>query len=135
MTDEKKPFTVTDRRLFTPDGERRVSAESEPEPEPLPRSVNGPAATPPATAGPTPPQTQAVDFTTFLLNLAAQASLLLGQGADPPDLEGVRGIIAILEMLHDKTEGRRTPEEEEVLEGILYELRMGFLKRAGVTGA
>ena len=50
-------------------------------------------------------------------------------------LEDVRGLISILEMLKDKTEGRRTPEEDRILEGILYELRLGYLARAGVGGA
>jgi hypothetical protein len=38
-------------------------------------------------------------------------------------------------MLREKTEGRRTPDEDQVLEGILYELRMGYVKKAGVSGA
>jgi hypothetical protein len=38
-------------------------------------------------------------------------------------------------MLKGKTEGRRTPQEDQILEGLLYELRMGYLARAGVGGA
>jgi hypothetical protein len=135
MTDEKKqPFTVTDRRLFTSDGERRESAESEtrePESPRPPTAEEGPrrAAARRATqgAGPAP----GVDFTTFLVGLATQASMLLGREGQPPDLDGAREMISILEMLHDKTEGRRTPEEDEVLESILYELRMAYLQMAG----
>lgn len=131
MTEEKKPFTVTDRRLFTSEGERRDSSDA-----PDADSRPGPAAAPkpPRRAAPGG-SVPAMDFTTFLLNLAAQASLLLGQGGQPPDLEGAREMISILEMLRDKTEGRRTQEEDQVLDGVLYELRMGYLKRAGVSGA
>jgi len=32
-------------------------------------------------------------------------------------------------VLRDKTEGRRTEEEERILQGILYELRMAFVSR------
>jgi hypothetical protein len=75
------------------------------------------------------------------LSLASQAmALLSGEGlpedASPEErLEGARSIIAILEMLKDKTEGRRTAPEDEVLEGLLFELRMGYVAKARVTGA
>ena len=143
MTDEKKPFTVTDRRLFTTDGERRESAESEtrerespPTPEEPPRraGARGPQVATPQGAAPLGagvPTGPPVDFTGFLLGLAAQASMLLGAEGQPADLQGAREMIAILEMLRDKTEGRRTPQEQEVLEQILYELRMAYLKMAG----
>jgi hypothetical protein len=44
-------------------------------------------------------------------------------------------MIAILEMLRDKTQGRRSSEEDEVLESILYQLRMAYLHKAGGAGA
>jgi hypothetical protein len=37
-------------------------------------------------------------------------------------------------MLKDKTEGRREPREEQVLEGLLYELRMAYVERAREVG-
>ena len=46
------------------------------------------------------------------------------------DLPGARGIIGLLEILERKTEGRRTPEEDQILAGLLYELRMAYLARA-----
>ena len=60
-------------------------------------------------------------FAGFLAGLAAQATVLLGlaaaPGQDAPrlDLAGARHVISILEMLKDKTEGRRTPVEHPVL--------------------
>jgi hypothetical protein len=38
-------------------------------------------------------------------------------------------------MLKDKTEGRRTESEDQVLAGVLYELRMGYVARTRVSGA
>lgn len=134
MTDEKKPFTVTDRRLFTSDGERREPTEPE-------RHQSEGAATPargarlrPASQG-AESAPVATDFSSFLLGLAAQAGVLLGAQGEPADLVRAREVIAILEMLRDKTEGRRNAEEEEVLEGVLYELRMAYLRKAGGGGA
>ncbi len=64
--------------------------------------------------------------------------LLAGQGlpedADPEEArDGARSIISILEMLRDKTDGRRTKQEDEVIEGLLFELRMAYVEisRAG----
>jgi len=135
MSDEKKPFTVNDRRHFTPEGEARSEADepvAEPRPEP-PKAA-------PAASEPLPSVGEAegsLDFIGLLISLGAQASALLGLGgpdekgpAGPADLAGARGIIGLIEILERKTEGRRTPEEDQVLAGLLYELRMAYLARA-----
>ena len=44
-------------------------------------------------------------------------------------------MIGVLDMLKDKTEGRRTPAEDEILDGLLYELRMAYVTRAREGGA
>ena len=147
MTEEKKPFTVSDRRHFTPEGEARQPAE-----EPAaPPAAKAPAV--PATAeherarGGTagiaepdrvePPAAERdavapMDFVGLLVSLAAQASFLIspepGSGV-APDLAGARSVIGLLEILREKTEGRRTPDEDRVIEGLLYELRMAFVSR------
>jgi hypothetical protein len=136
MTEEPKSFTVKDRRHFTSDGRAREPGEdapSEPAAPPPPRA--GEAGKPKGSArrpeGP-------VDFGQFVLSLGAQASLLL---SGPPEGEGAgdalaeaRTMIDVLEMLKDKTEGRRTPGEDQVLEGLLYELRMAYVARAREAG-
>jgi hypothetical protein len=139
MTEDKKPFTVSDRRHFTAEGAARTEADAE----------SAPAA--PATPAPTPAradETQTagkteeatVDFASFLLSLGAQAGALLAEAEHEgekrePSLAAVRSMIAILEMLRDKTEGRRTPDEDAVLDGLLYELRMGYVAVARAGGA
>jgi hypothetical protein len=80
-----------------------------------------------------------VDFGQFLISLGAQAGMLLsgqieGQSAAQA-LGEARSMIGILEMLKDKTEGRRTPREDQVLDGLLYELRMAYVARAREAGA
>ncbi len=145
MSDDKKPFTVTDRRHFTPDGAPREEAAPAPPSAPPQQTPASPPESarretaaqpaPPAAETPRAPE-PGTDFTSFILSLAAQAGALLAgpeEGALPTveDLRGVRALIAILEMLKDKTHGRRTPDEERVLEGVLYELRLGYLERGG----
>lgn len=137
MSDEKKGFTVKDRRLFTPEGEPR-GAEAEPERE----RPQAPAPVPPA-PGPAPPPEAAeeeagrgdqVSFASFLMSLAAQAGALLESEAGA-ELEGARQIISILEMLAEKTQGRRSPDEDRILERLLYELRMAYVERVRAARA
>jgi len=135
MSQEQKPFSVNDRRHFRADGEPRREASEDQSPQvPGPRESPSEPTAPPSAAAP-----GAADLGAFLLSLAAQAGLLLSEHAPEADLparlQEVRHVISILEMLKDKTEGRRTPREGQVLEGVLYELRMGYLARTRVGGA
>jgi Domain of unknown function (DUF1844) len=124
MTDEKKSYTVTDRRHSTVEGEAAV-ADGPSGPDVPADSGQGEASD--ATVGSSPAP---VDFTTFIMSLGQQAAMLLGGVQGQPDLQGAKWFVSILEMLRDKTEGRRTPEETEALESILYELRMVYLQRS-----
>src|SRR5437868_1100997 len=103
MSDEKKPFTVTDRRHFTAEGEARPDAE--PPAMDVPREDE---VRPEAHEQPEEP----ADLPGLLVALATQASMQLGvtgEGA-PVDLDGARHVISWIEMLQDKTRGNRTPE-------------------------
>jgi Domain of unknown function (DUF1844) len=73
-------------------------------------------------------------FTAFVVSLASTAAIHFGDLADPqtgrkaePNLEGARQMIEILTLLEQKTKGNLTPEEHQVLESVLYELRMRFV--------
>jgi len=160
MNETEKPFSVNDRRHFTPDG--RVREETEPEVPPASNEASGEAAPPPVepqvSTAPAPPDDRAAspppgtepppggapdpaDFSQFVFSLGAQAGMLLAgqglpEGADPKEaLEGARSIISILEMLRDKTDGRRTAREDEVIEGLLFELRMAYVERSRAGGS
>jgi hypothetical protein len=145
MTEEKKPFTVSDRRHFTPEGEARAveekapeapraAAEASPAPRPEPPRPAAPPGEEDEVGGPYP-----VDFTGLLISLGTQAAMLLGGGppgeGPEPDPEGARAFITLLEVLQEKTEGRRTPEENQVLESLLFQLRMEYVARTQVKGA
>lgn len=136
MSEDRKGFTVKDRRHFTADGEVRSERADEPGVAPPAAPVEISAVAAPSTQKPVG---QPVQFSDLLVQLAGNASGLLGLGAPegetpPPDLEGAREVIGILEMLRDKTEGRRTLEEEKLLDGILYELRLSYVARSRVSG-
>jgi Domain of unknown function (DUF1844) len=133
MTGEGKSFTIKDRRLFTADGELRPDDDQEaPETPSESPAATSPAAVPetPGTARPTASseQTGEVDFAGFIMSLGAQAFEALS--VEPPALAAVRTLVAILEMLRAKTQGQRTPEEDGVLESLLYQLRLGYVERS-----
>jgi hypothetical protein len=147
MSEDKKPFVVKDRRHFTAEGQARGedSSRDEPKARPAPVVPAEPAPPPEPAAPPPDPRRDAgpgpaLDFAGLLISLATQASLLLGMAGEdeegaPPDLAGAQAIITLLEVLREKTEGRRTEDEERVLQGVLYELRMAYVSRTRTGGA
>jgi hypothetical protein len=70
-------------------------------------------------------------------SLAFQAMMCMGLMPDPAsgkaekNLPQAKHLIDMLEILQQKTEGNRTSEESEDLEGILYQLRMSYVQMAG----
>ena len=75
-----------------------------------------------------------MSFNAFVLSLAATAAVHFGDRAQPgaqapgePDLPAASQIIDILTLLEEKTRGNLTAEERQVLELVLYELRMRFV--------
>jgi Domain of unknown function (DUF1844) len=76
-----------------------------------------------------------LSFTSFVISLATTAAIHFGDVPDPatgkrpePDLDGASQMIDILSLLEEKTRGNLTPEERQVLEQVLYELRMRFVE-------
>ena len=130
MSQSEKSFTVSDRRHFTPEGRPRDESPDVEAAEKQPEAGTKSAEARPETGAEGP-----ADFSHFLLGLAAQAGQLIA-GQDLPEgttdeqaLSGARSIIAILEMLKDKTEGRRTAEEDALVAELLFELRMAYVER------
>jgi hypothetical protein len=82
--------------------------------------------------------TESLSFTTFVLSLASTAGIHFGDLPDPvsgehagPNLAGAAQMIEILALLDEKTRGNLTAEERQVLEQVLYELRMRFVEATG----
>ena len=87
-----------------------------------------------------PDQAESLSFTAFVLSLASSAAIHFGDLPDPmtgerqePNLEGASQMIEILTLLDQKTRGNLTAEERQVLEQVLYELRMRFVEASPNT--
>ena len=83
----------------------------------------------------------AVTFVGFVLSLAHTAAYHFGDVPDPvtgqpgeANLAAAQQIIDILSLLEQKTRGNLTAEERQLLEQLLYELRMRYIE-AGKTAA
>ena len=82
-----------------------------------------------------------VTFSTFILSLASTALVQLGEVPDPEsgrieqNLAMGKHTIDVLDMLRSKTKSCLDNEEQQLLDGILYELRMKYvLKTPSGTG-
>src|SRR4030066_1994491 len=75
-----------------------------------------------------------VNFTNFVLSLSTSALFHFGDFPDPDggktekNLPAVKQTIDILDMLHKKTKGNLDENEKQLIDGVLYELKMRFVK-------
>lgn len=161
MQDEKGPsretIKVTDKRIFTPEGDIREEFRKEikpadpnaPRPKPAapPPDKSAPRpAEPSRTAGPPPggerrrtladkAQNPGTAFTNFVEPLIAQAYMSLGLLRNPYqpkpviDTNAAREMIEILGVLQEKTAGNLTPDEDDFLATHLGELKLAFVQR------
>lgn len=129
---EDETFKVTDRRRRD-EIDQSPSDAAPPDPAaPTPRSApatfasEGPASAPPG--GP--------DLKDLFIMLASSALVNLGEAADPEtgerglDLQQAKGAIDLLSLLRIKTEGNRTDQESNLLEEMLYDLHLRFVRAA-----
>jgi hypothetical protein len=145
-SDEESGFKVTDKRHFTSGGDVVPDAPEAPEvdaaaegpapppAEPSPEETLPREDTPPPEAGPE----EKVDFTHLVMSLASSASISMGMMPDPVtgqkgavNLKAASQMIDLLSVIEEKTKGNLSAQEEEMLKGIMTELRGAFLHVSG----
>ena len=154
-----KELKVTDKRIFTPEGEIREEFKQEIHPAD-PQTAKA-AEPPPAEAAPPPKAEPRVErrqeqkpvaeerrrtmadkasnpntpFSNFIEPLIAQAYMSLGMLRNPYqpqakiDPGAARQMIEILTLLKDKTQGNLDPDEDDFLETHLGELKLAYVQR------
>ncbi len=76
------------------------------------------------------------DFSTFMLSLAFTARMHLGLVESPEtkkvssDMAAARHAIDMIDMLKEKTKGNLTPEEQNLLDELLFDLRMTYMEKS-----
>lgn len=124
--EKDKNFVVRDKRFTAQKEEEKVSSGEERREEPVKEEV-------PEAEGPLPE----INFTSLILSLSTSALIQLGEVEDPftqkqsKNLPSAKQTIDLIGMLKEKTKGNLTPEEEKMIEQILFDLRMRYVKATG----
>lgn len=127
MAEEEKGFVIRDRRGRGTEGQEA----------PAPASEEAATARSNETqTGPEADHRLPPSFLSFVYSLGTSALMLLGEG---PGQEGAslsqnlghaQEIIDVLTILETKTKGNLTPEEETLLQEMLYTLRIKYVEKA-----
>lgn len=143
-----KELKVTDKRIFTSDGEIREEFKKEITPASPQAATPAPAEPAAAAVAPPPPaqekkrrpvgeraENPGTPFANFAQSLVMQAYMFLGMLRDPRqaqpmfDAAAARETIDILILLQEKTAGNLTDDEIDFLEAHLGELKLAYVQR------
>ncbi len=129
MTEDKKGegFVIKDRRFSEEnDAKKEPIAAKKPD---LKEKVDKPVSD--------PSDYPQVNFTNFVISLSTSALFHFGDfpedegGKAEKNLPAAKQTIDILDMLNDKTKGNLDTNEASLIQGILYELKMRYVKEKG----
>lgn len=124
--EEKRGFRVIDKRFSTQEEVQKEEVKEEKKPQEKREERKEEAEKPP----PLPEAT----FSTFIYSLSTSALIHLGEIPEPTTQKMAKNIplakqtIDILGILQEKTKNNLTQEEEHLLNNILYDLRMRYVK-------
>jgi hypothetical protein len=159
VSNQDKEIKVTDKRMFTPDGELREeyrflaekstdspggvtvleAAREAMAPTPAPRPAPAPAPEPrfeaPALEIPgAPPDLEGPTFYDLVAILAEPIPIYLGDmelpdGQSAENLEMARLHIDLLDVLRQKTVGNLSAQENAFMEDLLYRMRVRYVQK------
>lgn len=126
---------ATEARIETPPAEK----PSAPEAPPRPTDPAQTSRTPREEARPTgrDPLDDPASFISLVMSLASNAAAALGMMPHPVtgetgvDLKTAKHWIDVLGMLEKKTAGNLDPQEDQMVEGLLADLRMQYVSFSG----
>ena len=125
---EEKGFVFKDRRKMFSEEEKKSESLKEPPQKESPQEGTDQTETQ------SRPPLPEVNFATFVVSLSTEVLFHLGEiphpmsGEKQKDLELAKHAIDTLAMLQEKTQGNLSEEEQKLLEGMLYDLRMAFIR-------
>ena len=155
MEEEKteKGFIIRDRRHFSETGEVRQESEAAPKeikpgevrPEDVHREEPSPEQSGDKVAEELSEEDPAgylpeVNFMNFILSLSTTAMFHFGDFPDPASGQAAKNLAAAkhtidtIGMLKAKTEGNLDDNEKSLIDTVLFELRMRYVKESSSTG-
>ncbi len=135
VTPEPPPVTETVAAPETTEDAPPIAEAKSPEPEPQ----TTPEAQLPEEEVELPGADDPASFASFLMSIASNAASSLGMMEHPVtgkrevDLELGKHWIDVLGMLQKKTRGNLLPQEQQILEGLLADLRMQYVSLTNAT--
>ncbi len=136
MEEETKGFKVLDKRRVDEQGEDRNNdgassgaAENRKKDEPVKSAVSS------SEDVEVREDVREINFSSFIMSLATQALMQLGQVKPPPGVDlavdhaAARQTIDIIGMLGEKTKGNLDKDEQQLVDDILNSLRFQFVQR------
>jgi len=123
--EQEKSFTVRDKRFSA---QKEGEADSKVKEEKKGRESQG---------GDSPEQEAVlpeINFINFLFSISTSALIQMGEIEDPISQQTVKNLplakqtIDLIGMLKEKTKGNLTPDEAKLIENILFDLRMRYVK-------
>lgn len=132
MEEEKKEsgFVVKDKRIFDESGKERPQEEKV--------STAAEEKSKSREASPNEPKQEhdypQVTFTNFVLSLSTTVLFHFGDfpeyegGKTEKNLPAAKQTIDILDMINEKTKGNLDENEGKLIQGVLYELKMRYVK-------
>lgn len=132
MAEEEEDIRIKDRRRFSP--ETGEAYDKPPAHDKTSSLDEGRAAEQKKGTEKSSESLSEVTFTSFILGLSTQALMCLGEIPSPQDgrphqdLPAARQMIDILGMLKKKTESNLEKSEEQLIDQILFDLRMKYVE-------
>lgn len=136
MADEKKGsgFVIKDKRIFAEGNEAREKETAPPAAVEKPQIQESVHSEGRKDDFDYPP----INFTNFVLSLSTSALFHFGDFPDPAgdgktqkNLPAAKQTIDILDMLNEKTKGNLNDQENNLIQGVLYELKLRYVKEKG----
>lgn len=133
MTDQEKKteeIKVVDKRRFTESGDENSENLKAPEDslKTSSNSVESDSSKGPNVGGD-------IEFSSFVISLATQALVMLGEVPHPEtnqksvDLEAAKQMIDILGLMERKTKGNLTDQETHLLQEVLTSIRIAYVNK------
>ncbi len=126
MIAQTEPEAATAREAEAPSGEASEESRTPVEETPPQNDDSGTHSMP----------LPEVNFSTFVFSLSSSALVHLGEIPEPvsrrmhQDLGLSKQIIDTLGMIEEKTRGNLDADEDRLIKGVLYDLRMRFVQKS-----
>ncbi len=131
---DKKSIKIDDKRRFDSTGNERADTGQVPTDSAARPAAPKSQAVMQEARESAPAQEESITFSAFIMSLATQTLMQLGEMKPPPglsisiDKEAARQTIDIIRLLQAKTKGNLDSAEAKLLDEILHALMMSYVK-------